>query len=128
MVTFEPPNKVARFVEREGIPFPILSDVSRRAYAAFGLQRGDASNIWGWSTAKVYLRDLLAGRLPRLPSGDLAQLGGDVVLDADGRIVFLRRSQTPTDRPTVEALLAAVRSTLDIKPDGNSTRFFRWCP
>ena len=109
VVTFEPPAKVAQFVEREGVPFPVLSDVSRRAYADFGLRRGRASKVWGWSTAKVYLRDLLVGHLPRLPSGDLAQLGGDIVLDAEGRIVFLHRSQNPADRPTVDTVLAAIR-------------------
>ena len=99
----------------------------RRAYAAFGLQRGRASNIWGWSTAKVYLRDLLAGRLLRLASGELAQLGGggDVVVDADDRIVFLRRSQNQTDRPTVDSVLAAIQRSQNIKPDWNPTESFR---
>jgi hypothetical protein len=110
VVTFEPPAEVARFVEREEIPFPVFSDVPRRAYAAFGFQRGRAATIWGWSTLKIYLRDLLRGHLPRLPHGDLAQLGGDVVLDAHGRIVFLHRSEYPADRPDVETILAVIRS------------------
>jgi len=109
VVTFEPPAIVAQFVEMEAVPFPVLSDVSRQAYTAFGLQRGRASTIWSLATAKSYLRSILHGRLPRLPRGDLTQLGGDVVLDADGRIVFVHRSQNPADRPTVETIVAAIR-------------------
>ena len=109
VVTFEPPATVAQFVEMEAVPFPVLSDVSRRAYAAFGLQRGRASTIWNWPTAKTYLGGILHGRRPRLPRGDLTQLGGDVVLDADGRIVFVHRSQNPADRPTIETIVAAIR-------------------
>ena len=33
----------------------------------------------------------------------------DFVLDSDGRLVFAHRSAEPTDRPTVERLLRAVR-------------------
>ena len=113
VVTFESPTEVTRFIAHEAIPFPVLSDVPRRAYAAFGLQRGRASKIWGWSTAKVYLRDLLGGHLPRLPHGDLSQLGGDVVLDAGGRVLFLYRSENPTDRPSIETILAVIRSVRD---------------
>jgi len=109
VVTFEPPAIVAQFVEMEAVPFPVLSDVSRQAYTAFGLQRGRASTIWSLATAKSYLRSILHGRLPRLPRGDLTQLGGDVVLDADGRIVFVHRSQNPADRPTIETIVTAIR-------------------
>jgi peroxiredoxin len=109
VVTFEPPTELARFVEKEALPFPVLSDDSRRAYAAFGLQRGRASQVWSWPTAKAYLKGMLHGRCPKMPQGDLNQLGGDVVLDARGQIVFTHRSQNPADRPRVEAILAAVQ-------------------
>jgi hypothetical protein len=37
------------------------------------------------------------------------QLGGDLVLDGQGRPAYAYRSAEPTDRPTLEALLQAVR-------------------
>jgi hypothetical protein len=41
---------------------------------------------------------------------DLMQLGGDFVLDADRRLVYAYRSSDPTDRPTVQVLLDAIRT------------------
>lgn len=108
-VSFEPPERVAWFTEGEALPYPVLSDPTRRAYAAFGLQRGTTRRVWSWDTARAYLRGLRHGRLPRLPHGDLAQLGGDFVIDPTGRVVFAHRSEHPDDRPPVEAILAAVR-------------------
>lgn len=108
-VTFEPPSTVARFARDVALPYPVLSDPTRRAYAAFGLRRGRLTEVWNWNTLKVYLRSLLHGRRPPLPHGDLAQLGGDVVIDPDGLIVFLYRSKEPADRPKIDDLLAAIR-------------------
>lgn len=108
VVTFEPPDAVAGFAARERLPFPILSDPTRRAYAAFGLTRGPTHRVWGWRTLYAYLRGLGSGTRPRRPHGDLAQLGGDFVLDAQGSIVFAHRSTHPADRPPIQALLAAV--------------------
>lgn len=110
VVTFEPPDQVARFSRAEKLPYPILSDPSRRAYAAFGLQRGTLAQTLSWNAMRSYLSGLLRGRWPRPPHGDLFQLGGDFVLDGDGWIVFAHRSQETADRPPVDRLLAAVRS------------------
>ncbi len=58
-----------------------------------------------------YLGLLLRGWLPRKPckNEDLLQLGGDFVLDAARRLVYAHPSAEPTDRPTIEELLQAVR-------------------
>ncbi len=109
MVSFEPPERVAWFGEGEAWPYPVLSDLARRAYAAFGLRRGAAGRVWSWDTARAYLRGRGAGRVPRAPHGDLAQLGGDFVIDPAGTIVFAHRSENPDDRPPVQSILAAVR-------------------
>ena len=42
-----------------------------------------------------------------MPEGeDALQLGGDFLVDRDGGILWAYRSVDPTDRPTVEQLLA----------------------
>ena len=110
VVAFEPPEAIRRFAEREAIPFTMLSDPDRRAYAAFGLQRGRPAQIWTWQALKAYGRALLAGRWARLPHGDIEQLGGDFVLDSAGRIVYAHPSRDPADRPAIDTILAAVRS------------------
>lgn len=117
-VTFEEPARIAAFVGREDWPYPLLSDPTRRAYAAFGLQRGQPQQLWNWVTLVAYARGLLHGRWPRLTHSDMTQLGGDVVLAPDGRVVFLHRSVTPADRPAVSDLVAAVqRGNSMVMPD-----------
>lgn len=108
-VSFEPPRQARGFARVMGLPFPVLSDPERRGYAAFGLTAGERGKVWSRQTAGAYLRGLAHGRLPHIPKGDTTQLGGDVVLDAEGRIAYLYRSDTPADRPSVDDLLDAVR-------------------
>ncbi len=119
VVTFEPPARVAQFVGDEALPYPVLSDPARRAYAAFGLRRGRARRVWSGGTVRAYLRGFRAGLRPRLPHGDLAQLGGDFVLDPAGRIVFAHRGEEPADRPAVDDILAAVRRAVRTAREGD---------
>jgi len=112
-VTFEPPARAATFATREGWPYPVLSDPGRRAYAAFGLQRGRARQLWNWRSLMAYARGLGRGRLPRPARADIDQLGGDIVLDPAGRVAFLHRSVEPADRPAVADLVAAARRAAD---------------
>jgi len=115
VVSFEPPQRLRQFLAQERLPFPILSDPTRAAYRAFGLRRGAPRQVWTLHAARVYLRGLLRGRLPRLPRADIHQLGGDVVLGPDGAIVYLYRSQETADRPPVAELLAAVRRAAGVQ-------------
>ena len=109
-VSFEDPSVIARFAERESLPYPILSDPERRAYRAFGLERGGAAQVWSPNALRTYARGLLRGRLPRLPRADIAQLGGDFVLDARGRVAYEYRSEESADRPAIDSLLDAVQA------------------
>jgi len=109
-VSFEEPSVIAGFAERESLPYPILSDPARRAYRAFGLVRGKNGQLWSLNALRTYARGLLAGRLPRMPRADIAQLGGDFVLDGHGRVVYEYRSEESADRPAIESLLDAVRA------------------
>ena len=113
VISFEPPDRLAAFADQEHLPFTVLSDPDRVGYRYFGLVRGRARVIWNLAAARAYLVGALRGRLPRFPRGDLAQLGGDVVLGADGRVLYLHRSAEPSDRPNVAALLAALRAAAD---------------
>ncbi len=109
-VSFEEPAVIARFAERESLPYPILSDPERRAYRAFGLERGGKAQVWSPNAVRTYARGLLRGRLPHLPRADITQLGGDFVLDSQGRVVYEYRSEESADRPAIDTLLDAVRA------------------
>ena len=58
----------------------------------------------------AYSRLFRQGRHLERPSGDTLQLGGDFVVDRDGRLAYAYRSRGPDDRPSVDDLLDAVRS------------------
>ncbi len=110
-VSFMPPHRVTAFLTALPLPFPVVSDPERTAYQALSLPR---STWWqflrlgaGWRFVKLLLR----GWIPTKPApgDDLLQLGGDFVLDAEGRIVFAYSSAEATDRPTISVLLEAVK-------------------
>ncbi len=96
-----------------------LGDVSGRAYAAFGMLRG---NVW-----TVMLRSMLthpvkslsltlkadyAGMM--LAASDVLRLGGVAVVEAGGVMRFIHRAEDPSDNPTNAELIAALDLTLDV--------------
>lgn len=115
-VTFEPSAAMKQFSRSEGLSYPVLSDPSRRLYAAFGVQRKPQVQLMTRSILVTYLRGLGSGRWPRLPRGDLGQLGGDFVLDGGGVVVFAHLGEDAGDRPPIEAVLAAVRLAAAVDP------------
>ncbi len=91
-------------------PFPVLLDGDLRAYRAWGLPRASFARIW--LDARVwrqYARLLAAGERLRGLGGDPRQLGGDFVIDRQGRIAYAR-PQRRDDRPPVGELLAVVEA------------------
>ena len=90
------------------LPFPVLVDRERTAYAAWGLERAPPLRIWGdprvWAR---YLGAALRGHRPRSFGADTLQLGGDFVVGSDGVLAYARPQRTD-DRPPVNELLRAV--------------------
>ncbi|MDP9071448.1 MAG: hypothetical protein M3N68_09235 [Actinomycetota bacterium] len=109
LVTFTGQRNLRGLRARLGLAYPVLSDEDRAAYRAFGFGRGPWWRVWGPATLRRYAQLLARGRRPRRPTEDTLQLGGDVVVGRDGRLVYLFRSRGPADRPPVDALVAAVR-------------------
>jgi hypothetical protein len=78
-------------------------------YAAFGFGRSVAGT-WGFESLRFYASAALSGReMHSSHGGDVHQMGGDVVLDAAGRVVLAHYSRSSVDRPSVAALLEACR-------------------
>jgi peroxiredoxin len=111
VVTQARPDCLAAFGRALPPPFPIVADPDRRAYRAFGLERTSWGTLLRPRVIFSYLRLLFRGWRPRrmVEGEDVLQLGGDFVVDGQGRLVYAYRSAEPTDRPGVEVLLKAVR-------------------
>lgn len=110
LVTFTDEAALRDYVARHQLGFLALRDPDRSAYRAFGLGRGSLARVWGWRAARRYaslIRRDGIGALRR-PTEDSLQLGGDFVVDAEGRLVWGHWSEGPDDRPAVDELVAAV--------------------
>lgn len=110
VVTQARPDVLSRHLSRAGWAVPVVCDPDRAAYRAFGLERAP---WWTFLRPRVlfgYLFGMLRGYAPKMPYAgeDVLQLGGDFILDRNGRVVFAYRSAVPTDRPAVGKLLAAI--------------------
>lgn len=109
LVTFVGGSWAQQWLEETRVPFPLLHDADGELYQMFGFGRSVA-RVWGPEVLLDYAKRLLRGERLRAIRGSPHQLGGDVLLDANRRIRYLHRSQSPVDRPTINALLQAVAS------------------
>jgi AhpC/TSA antioxidant enzyme len=104
LVSFAEVELAQHWQEATGSPFLMLLDPERRAYTAFGL----GSSVWAAWHPKMFLyyfRLLARGRKLMPVKGDPYQLGGDFLIDQQGRVRFAHPSGDPADRPSVSELL-----------------------
>jgi len=104
------PPVLAVFLRESPWPFDIVADPTLAAYQAFGLGKTTWADILRPASVLRYLRLILQGQRPLRPKEgeDVLQLGGDFILDPAGRLAYAHKSAEPTDRPPVDALLAAL--------------------
>jgi len=108
LISFGRPDQARIWLDETNIPFTLLLDPERKAYRAYGLEYS-LLRSWGLNVWRKYAQLLFKGRKWRGIQGDSGQLGGDVLVDSNGRIRFAYRSHDPTDRPDIHMLLAALR-------------------
>lgn len=109
VVSFEAGPMALAYARTTGLPFPIVVDGQRELYRAYGMLRGRKRDLWGPASVLVYLRLMLRGRRLRMPTGDTAQLGGDVLIDPAGVVRVHHVGSGPADRPAIDELLDVVR-------------------
>lgn len=109
VVTFQAGPLVAAYIRDTSLPWPVLIDSSLALYSAYGMDRGRLWEIWSPASWWVYVRLLLGGRRLQPPSGDVHQLGGDVLIDPQGIIRLHHVGRGPADRPSVASILDVVR-------------------
>jgi len=110
VVTFEAPRAARAYVEETGTRWPLISDESRSLYEAYGMGRARWRHLLGPSALLAYVREAVRGRVPRWPSADPVQQGGDVLIDPAGIVRLVHVGAGPGHRPPVERLLAARRA------------------
>ncbi len=114
LVTFSDPARLTHYQEINDLPFAILVDGDRHTYRSYGMGRGSIRRVWGWRALRRYLeliREQGTAGLGR-PTEDPRQLGGNFVIAPDGSLAWGFWGAGPDDRPSVDDLVRAVRSTL----------------
>ena len=104
----DPELMMSKMMHSLNLPFTLLFDKTRSAYRGWGL---GTVNFKAFVRPGLYLevarvllrREKSLGRAP-----DQTQMGGDFVVDRDGRLVFANRLRSFHDRAKVEELLAVV--------------------
>lgn len=108
VISFGRPNQARIWLDETNAPFTLLLDPQRKAYRTYGLEYS-LLRAWGLNVWRRYAQLLFQGRKWRGIQGDSGQLGGDIIVDSNGRIRFAYRSHDPTNRPDIQSLLAALR-------------------
>lgn len=118
-IAMSQPSALGPYLAMRPLPFPLFADPQRVAYAAFSLGRTSwlrllrPGVIWG------YLKLIFRGWMVRgvAKGEDALQTGGDFLFDRERRLIWEHRSDDPTDRPSVDELLRAIREcVVDARP------------
>lgn len=101
-----------RFARSLRLPYPVLSDTPRRAFAAFGLYETTMSDLAQPEVLLRTARQFARGNIPTVNpfSSSLTQLGGVFIVDSAG-IVRLGHAATPVfTYPSIDSCLAVLDS------------------
>ena len=103
------PAQTTDFVNELRLPFPVLCDPSRDAYAAYGAIRMGISQMVNPKGAGAILGAVRNGHGGGKVVGDAMQLGGVWVISPNGTVLLARPSAYMGDHPSAEEIIAVVR-------------------
>ncbi|CDQ59637.1 unnamed protein product [Oncorhynchus mykiss] len=111
VVSFGCREGALHWLAETGCQYDMVLDPHRKVYSAFGL-RASLKKVLNFNNMLLYAEYVVANlEFPKgLPSieDDMFQLGGDFVLDDQGRVLFSHCCDSPIDRPAVEDILKAL--------------------
>ncbi len=102
------PDMAADFREKQNVPFPLLVDRTKQTYRALEMKRGNLWEVMGPPNWPRYIKGMLSGHGVDKPKQDPLQMGGVLVVDRGGRVVYEFRSSVAAENPPVEEVLAAL--------------------
>lgn len=102
-------ESIRQWKEETQCSFPIYLNSDRSLYRYLTFPNNAYARVWNIQTLDYYVEQKIAGKsLPKKldENDDPHQMGGNVLVNRTGEILFFYRSQTPTDRPSLEQLQA----------------------
>ena len=100
-------NSVHQWKNETQCSFKIYCDPHRCLYRHFGFPSNAYARVWNIETLDYYVEQKVSGKkLPTKldPNDDPNQMGGDVIINRDGHVIWVHRSKSPTDRPSLQQL------------------------
>lgn len=103
------PRHAAHFRRRQEIDLPVLADEDCVSYRAAGTRRGNVVDLVGPKpVVKGIMAAVTRGQMQGRPVGDVARLGGAMVVRPGGEVAWARMSENAADNVAVPELAAAV--------------------
>lgn len=101
------PAMAAHFKEEQMIPFPLLVDHKKETYRALEMKHSNAWNIYG---PPVWLKGIksILQHGNRFPRQDPMQLGGIIVADRGGEILYTFRASASSEIAPLDEVMAAL--------------------
>lgn len=111
VISFGSLEKARKWKLDTGCELRIMVDPDRRLYCAVGLRKS-MYRVWGIGSLIFYAEQMCAGKalVKGEDDDDLHQMGGDFIIDCQGKMGLVYCSKVSTDRPSVDQLVAVLKS------------------
>lgn len=124
LVVFGSAEGARLWLQQTGCSFGMVLDPQRKIYRSFGLN-SSFTKVLKFDTLLQYSEYGTKDRdFPDFPPGlleDIFQMGGDFLLDGEGKVLLHHPSRTPLDRPMVDDILLAA-GPVGPRGDGSAGR------
>ena len=97
VVSFSDAAGVKKMIESHKLPFVFLLDPEKEIYQRYGMIYKESGSLITWRTIVAYLKLRFKGYPKQQKGKDVRQMGGDVIVDRQGIIRAVHRSQYPED-------------------------------
>jgi peroxiredoxin len=106
------PEDAAAFKDRFAIPFPLFVDPDKALFKAFHLKQASATSFLSPGMAVKGMSAMFRGYGIGMPTGDVRQLPGVFIIDAEGVVRYRYLAEGPADHPDPDVLLEEIQAVL----------------
>lgn len=110
----DPELVMSRMMHDLDLPYVLMVDADRQAYERWGMGqatwRSKLMPSLYWATLKTVFMVITGRERPLKEVAGPRQLGGDFVVDHEGRLAFENRMKSFHDRASIDDLLTAMRA------------------
>ena len=102
------PEMAADFREKQDVDFPLLVDRTKETYRALEMKRGNLWDVLGPQNWIRFAKGMVTGHGVKKPEQDALQMGGVLVVDKGGDVLYEFRASAAADTPPIDEVLAAL--------------------